>query len=266
MSSLEIAKAKRIWIITLFPNHFEALTEGGVVAQALTGMRDLPGGNIKLELLQLRDFSPKDYKGVDDKPYGGGQGVVMRADVLKNALDAIMEKGEYTGEILDNLHIVYTSPRGKTWSATYAREFAGLHWNKKSDKDLVFICGRYEGIDERFVAKYIAEEISIGDFVVSGGELPVMMILDSALRFVPGVLGNENSFGLDSFESEGLLECPSYTRPAEFEGMTAPEVLLSGDHKKIEVYRRTESERITKEKRPDLFKKYQEQLSRGKNE
>ena len=239
---------KKIWVITLFPEYFEALKQGGVIAQVFEGKR---GPELQLEVLQLRDFSSQDYKGVDDNPYGGGHGMVMRADILKNALSGIMEKGEYAGEIKDHLHVVYTSPRGKVWNAKSAKEFSQKLVD--TSKDVVFICGRYEGIDERFVQKYVDEEISLGDFVLSGGEIAVMTIIDSALRFLPGVLGNENSYEQDSFEGEGILECPFYTRPSEFEGVKVPDVLLSGDHKKIAEYRQAEAIRITEKYRPELL-------------
>jgi len=249
----------RIWVISLFPEYFEPLATGGVISQVLAGKR---GPKVEILPRQLRDYSPKDFKGIDDAPYGGGHGMVMRADILKNALEGIFAEGNYEGEITNSLHIIYTTPRGKKWSASNAREFAQTHWSQERKKDVVFICGRYEGIDERFLNKYVDEEISIGDFVLTGGEIPVMLILDSAMRFIPGVLGNKCSSDQDSFEGEGLLECPFYTRPATFEGETVPNVLLSGDHKKIEQYRYSESLRVTKERRPDIY----DSFKRGKSE
>ena len=239
---------KKIWVITLFPEYFEALKQGGVIAQVFEGKR---GPELQLEVLQLRDFSSQDYKGVDDNPYGGGHGMVMRADILKNALSGIMEKGEYAGEIKDHLHVVYTSPRGKVWNAKSAKEFSQKLVD--TSKDVVFICGRYEGIDERFVQKYVDEEISLGDFVLSGGEIAVMTIIDSALRFLPGVLGNETSALTDSFQ-DNLLAPPIYTRPREYKGWKVPEVLFSGNFPEIEKWREEMALNRTKNQRPDLLK------------
>ncbi len=237
---------KRIWIITLFPQYFSSFLDLGIIGSVLKGKR---GQQFEVIPLSLRDFSPNDYKGVDDSPFGGGPGMVLRADILKNALMGIVEQGKYEG--LNNLHVVYTSPRGSIWENKYAKEFAQKHLGEDS-KDLVFICGRYEGIDERFIEKYINEEISIGDFVLTGGELATMVILDSSLRFVSGVLGNKESAQSESFQNR-LLEHPQYTRPRNFEGMEVPQILLSGDHQKMAKFLEGERLRITKKFRPDLL-------------
>lgn len=240
----------KIWIINSFPKMFEAYLDSGVAGQALRGER---GIDFELNSVLLREFSPKDFKGVDDSPYGGGEGMVLRADVLKNAIEkGIVEPGGYGEDWREKLHIVYTSPRGKVWKNEYAKDFAARIWGEQKSKDVVFICGRYEGIDERFIETYVDEIISLGDYVITGGEVAVMTILDSALRFVPGVLGNKLSSENESFQS-GLLEEPVYTRPREFEGKEVPEVLLSGNHKAIEEYKKEERVRITKKYRPDLL-------------
>lgn len=246
---------KRIWIITLFPEYFVPLMECGVAAAAIRGERGSLGFEVKV--IQLRNYSPKDFKGVDDAPYGGGAGMVMRADVLKNALiEGVVKPGNYGENFRDKLHIIFPSPRGRTWDNLETKAFASTHWSEDA-KDLVFFCGRYEGVDERFIEKYIDEEISVGDFVLTGGELAVLTILDSSLRFVPGVLGNESSAYQDSFE-DLLLEHPQYTRPREFEGAGIPDILLSGHHANILKWQHAKKVEITKQRRPDLYKKFKE--------
>ena len=244
---------KKIWILTLFPQYFSPLVETGVIGQTLKGDR---GITFDLRTVLLSDHSPKSFKGVDAAPYGGGPGMVMRADVLKDALiNGVVEAGGYGEEWRDKLHVVYTGPRGQVWNNVVCREFAESFWVNEDSKDVVFICGRYEGIDERFLEGYVDQVVSLGDFVLSGGELAVMLMIDSALRFSAGVLGNKESAIQDSFEDD-LLEHPQYTRPAVFDGKEVPSVLTSGHHKKINEYQLNEKLRITKECRPDLFKKY----------
>ena len=234
---------KKIWIITLFPEYFEPLVKFGIIGSALRGER---GNSPTLEFVQLRNYTPKDYKGVDDSPFGGGPGMVMRPDVLARALmEGVVEKGHY--DSVDKLQVIFPSPRVKVWTNKECKNTAQV------EKDLVFICGRYEGIDERFIEKYVNAEFSLGNFILSGGEIPTMAMIDSLLRFKDGVLGNSESKDFESFEN-GLLEHPQYTRPQSFEGMEVPEVLLSGHHKKIEEYRKEEGLRITKKFRPDLLK------------
>jgi tRNA (guanine37-N1)-methyltransferase len=190
------------------------------------------------------------YKAVDDTPYGGGPGMVMRPDVLANAFqEGVMIPGGYTDK--SQLTVIYTSPRGVPWNNQVAREFGT---QTMTDKDLVFICGRYEGIDERFLDQYVNLSFSLGDYVLTGGELAVMTMLDSAVRFVPGILGNKSSASEDSFE-DGLLECPQYTKPREFEGLEVPEVLANGHHAKIKIWQQEQKEQTTKRLRPDLWAK-----------
>ena len=242
---------RRIWILTLFPEFFKPLLDCGIAGQALRGERS--DGDFKLELrcVNIRDYSTGKYKSVDDSPYGGGPGMVMRADILRDALvKGVVEAGGYAS--VDDLHVVYTSPRGIVWNNKVARDFGTQHLSSSS-KDLVFICGRYEGVDERFLEKYVQAYYSIGDVVLTGGELAVMLILDSAVRFVPGILGNKLSSEADSFE-DGLIEYPQYTKPREFEGMSVPDVLVEGHHKKITQWQNQEKLRMTKKHRPDLVK------------
>jgi tRNA (guanine37-N1)-methyltransferase len=241
---------KKIWIITLFPDYFDSLINSGIVGQALRGER---GNAPTIHTIQLRNFTSNDYKGVDDSPYGGGPGMVIRADVLKRALDFIVSEGEYGEDFKSKLHVVYPSPRGNTWDNSYCKEFA-KRFSVEDSKDLVFICGRYEGIDERFIDLYIDEQISVGDFILSGGEIPTMAIIDSFMRFFKGVLGNKESSFSESFENN-LLEHSQYTRPPIFEGKEVPPVLISGHHQNIEKYKKEESIRITKLHRPDLIKR-----------
>lgn len=241
---------KKIWIVTLFPDYFDSLINSGIVGQALRGER---GKAPEIITVQLRNFTTNDYKGVDDSPYGGGPGMVIRADVLKRSLEYVVMAGNYGSDYKGKLHVVFPSPRGAVWSNSSAKEFAGQFSNENS-KDLVFICGRYEGIDERFIQLYVDEQVSIGDFILSGGEIATMAIIDSFIRFFKGVLGNKESSELESFQTN-LLEHPQYTRPPLFEGVEVPAVLISGHHQNIEKYKKDESLRITKLYRPDLLKK-----------
>ncbi len=244
---------KKIWVITLFTDYFVPFINEGVCGQALQGKK----GELQFEFetVQLRDFSMNSYNSVDDTPFGGGAGMVMRADVLKNALiNGIVVPGSYGDNFRDKLHVIYTSPRGYVWNNESCQEFASSRLTN-FDKDLVFICGRYEGIDERFLDLYVDEEISVGDFVLTGGDLAVMSILDSSFRFLPGVLGNQESSKSESFQ-DYLLEYPQYTKPREFDGIMVPEVMISGHHAKIEKFQREERLRVTQEKRPDLYKMY----------
>lgn len=238
---------RRIWILTLFPEYFKPLLECGISGSAFRGERS---DTLKFEMkfVNIRDYSTTKYKSVDDSPFGGGPGMVMRADILRDALiKGVVEAGGY--QDVSELSVVYTSPRGKVWNNKVAREFGTT---SLANKDVVFICGRYEGIDERFIEKYVNEFYSIGDYVLTGGELAVMTILDSAVRFVPGILGNKLSSEYDSFE-DGMLEFPQYTKPQEFEGLSVPDILLSGHHKKIDEWQKEQKLIMTKKHRPDLL-------------
>lgn len=242
---------KRIWVLTLFPEFFEPLLKCGIAGSALRGERSDENFKFEMKFVNIRDYSLTKYRSVDDSPYGGGPGMVMRADILRDALmKGVVEAGGYEG--IHQLEVIYTSPRGKVWDNKLARAM-GTGLLIDPNKDPVFICGRYEGIDERFIEKYVNGFYSIGDYVLTGGEIAVMSILDSAVRFVPGVLGNKLSNETDSFE-DGMIEYPQYTKPADFEGMSVPEVLMNGHHKKIEEWQKNEKIRLTQKHRPDLFK------------
>lgn len=240
---------KQIWIITLFPEIISPIFKFGVLSHLF---RD--DSLFTVNFVNPREYVPFKYKAIDDSPYGGGPGMVIRPDILKLTLEqGIFAKGHLSdhSSIKDKFTIIYTSPRGSVWNDSNAKKLSQNELSN-SHKDLIFICGRYEGLDERFIQKYVDFEISVGDYILSGGEIAVMAILDSALRFIPHSLGNELSAWEESFSS-GLLEGPSYTRPQNFEGMEVPEILLNGDHKKIAEYRISESKRITKIHRPDLL-------------
>lgn len=242
---------RKIWILTLFPEYFKPLLECGIAGAAFRGERS---DSLKFEMkfVNIRDFSRTKYKSVDDSPYGGGPGMVMRADILKDALiEGVKEAGGY--QDLSELHVIYTSPRGKVWNNQVARKF-GTEVLSHPSRDVVFICGRYEGVDERFLEKYVDEYYSLGDFVLTGGEPAVLTMLDSSVRFVPGILGNKLSSEDDSFE-DGMIEFPQYTKPAEFEGMDVPEVLMNGHHKKIREWQDEQKKLMTQKHRPDLLKK-----------
>lgn len=228
----------RLAAITLFPEMFEAITRFGISRRAF----EL--GISRLSTLNPRDFATDRYKTIDDRPFGGGPGMVMMPGPLEQAIDA----GVAAVQDVDAEHpmVVYLSPQGKPLSDPLVRELA-------SQQALVLVCGRYEGIDERVIQRRIDLEISMGDFVVSGGELPAMMLVDAMLRYLPGVLNDSQSAEQDSFAT-GLLDCPHYTRPEVYENSRVPEVLLSGNHEKIRVWRLTESLKRTRDRRPDLLK------------
>ncbi len=220
-------------IFTLYPEYFPGYLSKGLFGKAL---------NEKiwnLETVNIRNYSSDKHKTVDDTPYGGGNGMLIKADVLAKSLDENIKEKE---------KIIYLSPKGKLFNHKYAKELS-------SEKSLNLICGHFEGIDERIIESRNIEEISIGDFVLSGGEAAAFIILDAVLRLLPGVLGNENSTEEESFEN-GLLEYPQYTKPQIWEDKSVPDVLLSGDHAKIKDWRLTQSEAITRDRRPDLWQKY----------
>lgn len=229
-------------IITLFPGAFP-----GVLGESLTG-RALKDGLWALEPIDLRIFGEGKHRNVDDTPAGGGAGMVLRADILGRAIDMAQKS---TPSDRAKWPIVYMSPRGKPMDQAMAHRFAAC-------EGMTVLCGRFEGVDERVLEEYEIEEVSLGDFVLTGGEIAAQAMLDATVRLLPGVLGNEASTEEESFSS-GLLEHPQYTRPAEWRGRTIPEILTSGHHGKIAKWRREMSERITKSRRPDLWKKFKDE-------
>lgn len=227
----------RLAAITLFPEMFEAITRFGISRRAFEA------GISHLSTHNPRDFATDRYKTIDDRPFGGGPGMVMMPGPLEQAIDAGVEAVQDSGN--QRPTVVYLSPQGKPLNDQWVRELA-------SRQALVLVCGRYEGIDERVIQRKIDLEVSMGDFVVSGGELPAMMLIDAILRYLPGVLNDSQSAEEDSFAT-GLLDCPHYTRPEVYENSVVPEVLLSGNHEKIRVWRLTESLKRTRDRRPDLL-------------
>ena len=224
-------------ILTLFPEVFSAL-DCSICKRAIE--KDI----VRLNLVNIRDFATDNYKTVDDAPYGGGAGQVIKPDVLGRAIDSVYNKDNPKGSI------IYLSPRGKVFNQKMAEILS-------DESETTFICGHYEGIDERVIEYYNIQEVSIGDFVLSGGEYALLPIIDSVTRLLPNVLGSSSSLEEESFSTSlnGLLEYPHYTRPEEWNGISVPEVLKSGHHKNISEWRYQKSLEITKKNRPDLLTK-----------
>jgi len=226
----------RFHVVTIFPEFFASPFEHGVIRRAQAERR------LEIRIHDLRNWTYDRHRTVDDRPFGGGEGMLLKPQPLFEAVEAILpERGAQR-------KVVLLSAQGRPFTQALAREFSGL-------EDLLLICGRYEGVDER-VAEHLAdEEISAGDFVLSGGEPAAVLIVDAVARLLPGVLGNEESARNESFgeENEGLLDCPQYTRPAEFRGWRVPEVLLGGNHEEIKRWRRAASREKTERLRPDLI-------------
>ncbi|MFS1513224.1 tRNA (guanosine(37)-N1)-methyltransferase TrmD [Chengkuizengella sp. SCS-71B] len=226
----------KIDVLTLFPHMFN-----GVFSESILGKAN-EKGLVSLNTINFREFANNKHNTVDDYPYGGGAGMVLKPEPIFSAVEnLITTEGETTTKI------VLMCPQGKKFDQKKAEELSKA-------EHLIFICGHYEGYDERIREHLVTDEISIGDYILTGGEVPAMVIIDSVVRLLPGVLGNETSAGNDSFSS-GLLEYPQYTRPASFRGLDVPDVLLSGHHKNIDEWRQKESLRRTLERRPELLEK-----------
>ena len=223
---------KKFYVLTLFPEMIEE-----TLSHSITG-RAIKDGVIGVEAVNIRDFTKDKHRHVDDYPYGGGAGMVMQPQPIYDAYKSIEEK---TGKA----RVLYMSPQGKKFNQKMAEEFS-------KEDNLIFLCGHYEGFDERIIEEIVTDEVSIGDFVLTGGELAAITIIDTVSRLVPGVLNKEESYENESF-SDGLLEYPQYTRPPEFLGRTVPDVLLSGHHANIDKWRREQSIIRTYKKRPDLL-------------
>ena len=223
----------KVKIFTLYPEFFPGPFDKGIYGNALKKKI------WDIKIVNIRDFAQDKHKTVDDTPYGGGSGMVMRPDVIANSLDNNLNSNE---------KIYFLSPRGKLLNQELAKKIS-------KEKSLNILCGHFEGVDQRVLDKRNIEEISIGDYVISGGETASYIILDSVLRLIPGILGNEDSTIDESFEN-GLLEYPQYTKPQIWQENKVPEVLLSGDHAKIKHWRLSQSEAITRRQRPDLWEKY----------
>ena len=223
----------RAQIFTLYPELFPGPLNKGLYGKALSN-------NIwNLKIVNIKDYSSDKHKTVDDTPFGGGSGMLIKPDVLANSLDQNVKPNE---------KIYYLTPKGKLFSQKLAKKLS-------KEKTINLICGHFEGVDQRVIDTRNIEELSIGDYVLSGGETAALVVLDSILRLIPGVLGNDQSISEESFEN-GLLEYPQYTKPQIWEKKNVPNVLLSGDHAKIKDWRLSESEAITRDRRPDLWQKY----------
>jgi tRNA (guanine37-N1)-methyltransferase len=229
---------RKITILTLFPEMFPGPLGHSLIGKALQN-------NIwQLEVRDIREFAEDKHQTVDDTCFGGGPGMVLKPDVVDRALKAVMEKGK--------ARLIHLTPRGKVFHQAFAQEMA------QTTLPIVFLCGRYEGIDQRVLDAWEAEDVSLGDFVLTGGELAAMTMLDAIIRLIPGVIGDENSLEEESF-SKGLLEYPHYTRPRVWQEREVPEVLLSGHHQQITEWRLREAEKITRVRRPDLWENYSKQ-------
>ena len=220
-------------VLTLFPEMIEQGLHTSIIGRAIAA------GTITLSAVNIRDYAGNRYGKVDDYPYGGGAGMVMQAEPVYQACQAVAEK------IGRKPRVIYLTPQGQTFSQAMVEDFA-------KEEDLVFLCGHYEGIDERVLEEVVTDYVSIGDYVLTGGELPAMVMIDAISRFVPGVLSNEESAQFESFQ-DNLLEYPQYSRPEEWHGRRVPPILRSGDHKSIARWRRKQSILRTRQRRPDLY-------------
>ena len=230
---------KKIAIITPVPEMVHAIIEQSMLRKAASEKV------VEYNVFDHREFGKGSYRQIDDTPFGGGSGMVMMAEPLMAAIEFAME---WMGD--NDVRIVCPSPQGKTWNHKSAETFS-------DHEKTIFICGHYKGIDQRVIEKYVTDEFSIGDFVVTSGEIPAMIMIDSTVRLIPGVLNSRESAETDTFYGD-LLDNPHFTKPRKVDGMPVPEVLLNGHHKEIEDWRQSQREFITKEKRPDLWRKYLE--------
>lgn len=220
----------KIDVLTLFPEFFSTLTNWSIIGRAIENEI------VEIECTNIRDFSKNKHKKVDDYPFGGGPGMVMSIEPIYDTLNSVKK---------DNSRVIYLSPQGKVLTQELAKDLS-------REEHLILLCGHYEGIDNRVIENYIDEEISIGDYVLTGGEIPAMVLIDAITRLLPGVLSSEESY-LDESHYNKILEHPQYTRPREFKGLKVPDILLSGDHKKIDKWRRYEAIKATLLKRPDII-------------
>ncbi len=227
----------KIDIITIFPKMFASVLDESIIKRAQSK------GLVKIALHDLRDYTPDKHRKVDDRPFGGGPGMVFRPEPIFCAVELIKKRSKVEGR---RSKVILLTPQGKKLDQNVARKLSRC-------KHLILICGHYEGIDERVRRRLVTDEISIGDYVLTCGELPAMVLVDSMVRLIPKVLGRAESTHFESFSHE-LLEYPQYTRPAVFRGMRAPKILLSGNHKLIEKWRKEKAVEITKKKRPDLLR------------
>ncbi len=228
----------RVDLLTLFPGMFAGPFDESMIKRAKEK------GILDIRIIDIRDFSKDKHRRVDDRPYGGGPGMVMMAQPIIDAIRSVREEASI---------VIYMSPQGKQLTASLAKELAQI-------KHLIVLCGHYEGIDQRVIDLEVDQEVSIGDYVLTNGALPAMVMLEAVFRFVPQVLGHEEAAQRDSFEGEGLFDHPHYTMPVEFEGIKVPQVLLGGHHAKIEAWRKEKAEEKTKKVRPDLWEKFKKEF------
>jgi len=238
-------------VITLFPEMIES-----AMSESITG-RALSKGTVHLNTVSLRAFSQNSYGSVDDYTYGGGAGMLIQCEpvwqayqeVLTRIQDSDLEEKDPLLPMKERkVRVIYTSPGGQVFNEKMASDFS-------HEEDLIILCGHYEGIDQRVVDRIVTDEVSIGDYVLTGGEIPALVIMDAVMRRIPGVLNNEDSAETESFEN-GLLEYPQYTRPSDWKGVKVPDIILSGDHARVEGWRHHESLERTRKNRPDLYLKY----------
>ena len=222
----------KIDILTLFPNSFTPLTES-IIGRAQKNDK------IEINVVDIREFSLDKHKKCDDYTFGGGEGLLMTPQPLFDCIESVLD---------DDAYVIYLSPKGEKLNQTVVESLSTNY------KHLILICGHYEGIDQRVIDTFVDMELSIGDYVLTGGELPAMVLVDAVARLLPEVLGNEQSFKNETFK-DNLLEFPQYTRPSEFRGLKVPEVLLSGNHQEVEKWRKEQSQKLTKQRRPDLLNK-----------
>lgn len=230
----------RFYVMTLFPEMINDGLNHSMIARAIEK------NIIDVNAINIRDYTLNKHKKVDDYPYGGGAGLVMQGEPIYNTYMSFKDK------LHENTRVVYMSPKGKVFNQKLAEELS-------KEEDLVILCGHYEGIDQRIIEEIVTDEISIGDYILTGGELSAMVVIDSVSRLIPDVLGKAESYEDESF-SNGLLEYPQYTRPRSFLGREVPNVLLSGNHKKIEEWRHSKSLELTMERRPDIIQDKQEEM------
>ncbi len=227
----------KIGIVTLFPEMFSAVTDCGVTGRAVKQ------GIVEVECFNPREYTEDRHRTVDDRPYGGGPGMLMMIEPLERALQDARQWADEKG----SARVIYLSPQGRVLTSESVKDMSG-------SGNLVLIAGRYEGVDERFIRRHVDEELSVGDYVLSGGELPAMVVMDAIIRQLPGALGHQDSAEQDSFAA-GLLDCPHYTRPEHYQGLSVPEVLLSGNHERIRRWRLQQSLVRTWQRRPELLAK-----------
>lgn len=232
-------------VLTLFPEMIMQGLDTSIIGRAMAK------GVISLEAVNIRDYTTNKHKKVDDYPYGGGAGMLMQAQPVYDAWKAVSDQIDRQGREGKKARVIYVTPQGRTFHQAMAKEFAG-------EEDLIFLCGHYEGVDERVLEEIVTDYVSIGDYVLTGGELPAMVMIDAISRMVPGVLSNEDSGETESF-SNYLLEYPQYSRPEVWRDKEVPKVLLSGDHKKVDEWRLEQSLERTKKLRNDLYEKWAEE-------